>query len=317
MNMNEFCVEKLPRVLRIEPSAICNLRCRHCPTGTNPIKISPGIMNMETFYRIIDQVEKSRCVDVVVLYHGGEPFLNKSLLQMAKIVKDLGIRFVKTVTNGMLIKQSDLENILDSGLDSIEFSLDGLSSQENNEIRIGSDYHKVMNTIKELIELRDKRGSVTPEVFIANVQIPTEETIRNNTPIRPPKYIVDDLTDCKDKIEYKCFYMIKWPGFDVGSKYKLVEPPQSSGHIPANECNHIVETVTIRSNGDVVPCCYDLSNQYVIANILDQTLEEIWNNDKYLILRKSIREGDYLPLCENCSVIMPQLHVCKARNDKA
>jgi len=30
---NNFIMPGFPKVVRIEPSAFCNLRCRHCPTG--------------------------------------------------------------------------------------------------------------------------------------------------------------------------------------------------------------------------------------------------------------------------------------------
>ena len=311
--LNEFRIKKLPKVVRIEPSAACNLRCRHCPTGTNQIRINRRIMDMKTFDRIVEQSKKMGCVDVVVLYHGGEPFLNKNLLQMIKTFKDLGIRFVKTVTNGMLVTEADLDGIIDSGLDSIEFSLDGLSAEENNKIRVGSNYYKVIDIIKKLIILKQKKNNNYPEIFIANTQIPTEEVMRKNIPISPPDYIIKDLGDLKSAVGFKCYYMIKWSGFDLGNEYKLVESLQSSSNTSVNECDHVINTITIRFNGDVVPCCYDLSNQYVIGNILQQPIEEIWNNSKYLALRKSIHERNHLPLCKDCFVVRPQLHVCKLK----
>jgi radical SAM protein with 4Fe4S-binding SPASM domain len=309
--MNKFIVEKLPKVIRIEPSSICNLKCYHCPTGTNPPNVSRGIMSMDLFKKVFEEILTAGNVNTVVLYHGGEPFLNNNLFRMITILKEAGIKFVKTVTNGMLISKSNLGKLIESGLDCIEFSVDGLSPQENNEIRMGGSYYKVLDTIKELILLKEKKESARPEIFIANTQIPTEEIIKNQVLISPPEYIVNDLIEFKHKFEFKCTYMIKWPGFNCGSQYKVLKPTQSVQIPPVSECNHIIETISIRSNGDVVPCCYDISSQYVIGNILKQTFKEIWNNDKYLTLRKSISERNYLPLCENCPVIRPSGCICR------
>ena len=38
-------------------------------------------------------------------------------------------------------------------------------------------------------------------------------------------------------------------------------------------------TITIRSNGDVVPCCYDLTSKLVMGNIRENSLAQIWNGD--------------------------------------
>ena len=310
--MNKFIILKPPRVIRIEPSMVCNLRCRHCLTGINPVKITPNsIMKLRVFHRIVEEIRKAGTIKVAVLYHGGEPFINKNLFQMINILKWVNIKFIKIVTNGMLIQKTDVENIVDSGLSSIEFSLDGLSPKENNQIRIGSDCYKVLDIIKELIELKKEKRSNTPKIFIANTQIPKEEIIKKNIPISPPKYILDYLAKYKKEVEFKCVYMIGWPGFDIKNKYKFVKQPSSLSQ--ANSCDHIINTITIRSNGDVVPCCYDIASQYVIGNILKSTLKDIWNNEKYLILRKSIAEKKYLSLCRNCAVVKPQLHLCKIK----
>jgi len=340
-------VEEMPRVFRIEPSWICNLRCICCPTGTQPA-VGRGIMTMETFESIIAEVRKHN-PKVVVFYHGGEPFLNKNFFDMVKTVKAAGVPFAKTVSNGMMIRPDMIPKIIESGLDSIEFSLDGRSAEENNAIRRGSDYAKVSATIKELIATKKRVGSKTPTVFIANTQIPTEEELAravrkepqemrcakplvlqspqssallgtatfanpcgslNAGKCRVPEYIANDFADYEGEIQFKVTYTIFWPGmpFDT-DKYKLVA--DSAERDPVNYCDHPNSTVTFRWNGDVVACCYDITSTYVLGNITREPLEQIWNNDKYRELRKSIRDRNFLPLCENCHVVKPFLWLAK------
>ena len=126
---------KIPRVVRIEPSAKCNLSCRHCPTGT--IEMTRGIMSNEVFERCLDFIKYDE-VKVIVLYHGGEPLLNKDFYLMVdrikKIRKDV---LIKTVSNGVALTKTNTNKLISSGIDEIEFSLDGLSFVENDYIRIG------------------------------------------------------------------------------------------------------------------------------------------------------------------------------------
>ena len=64
--------------MRIEPASKCNLGCVHCPTGT--IEMERGIMSLDIFQKIL--IENKENIKVIVLYHGGEPFLNKNFLTL-------------------------------------------------------------------------------------------------------------------------------------------------------------------------------------------------------------------------------------------
>jgi len=81
--------EKFPEVFRIEPASICNLNCSHCPTGLS-IGEDQGLMSLNTFKRIVKDIKDIK-LRVVVLYHGGESFLNKNIFKMISSIKSIGI----------------------------------------------------------------------------------------------------------------------------------------------------------------------------------------------------------------------------------
>ena len=240
---------------------------------------------------------------VVVLYHGGEPFVNKNMLEMVRQLKLAGVKFIKTVTNGMLLTEKMLFKIIESGLDRIEFSLDGTSSKENDEIRRGSNYKKVSSTIKKLIAAKKFLNVDKPFICISNCQIPDEDNF-DETPVTA-EYILKDFSHyCnKSEIEFRACFTIYWPGYPTdGSKYKLSKPNDAGN---SNYCEHPIKLITIRHNGDVVACCQDIVSMYVIGNIKQHPISKIWNNYKYRTLRKSIINRKFLPLCKNCKVVAP------------
>jgi radical SAM protein with 4Fe4S-binding SPASM domain len=65
----------------------------------------------------------------------------------------------------------------------------------------------------------------------------------------------------------------------------------------------VEETLTIRWNGEVVPCCYDLTSRCVLGSIGRRDLEGIWNGDVFLALRESFRSGKHHPLCGSCALV--------------
>lgn len=299
----DFSVFPLPRVVRLELSSRCNLRCIHCPTGIK--KGSPrGDMSFEIFNRIIDELKKYSGVDVAVPYHGGEPFLNKNIFEMIRTLKSIGIHFIKIDTNGMLISDKVISEIIESGIDLIYFSLDGRSPAENNRIRRGSDYYKVIFIVKKLLVQKMKLGSKNPRVAIVNSQIPTEAQIKHNAQASIPKFILDDFRDFSGQIEFQSTHSYQWPGFEQFNQFKLAENPAKVGLL-SNYCDQIMQTITFRWNGDVVPCCNDILSKCVMGNIKNKSLDDIWNNAKYREMRQKISLRQYPSLCSQCSTINP------------
>jgi len=71
----------------------------------------------------------------------------------------------------------------------------------------------------------------------------------------------------------------------IKENYELKVFPEDE---ESNYCDHVNNLMTIRSNGDVVACCYDLTSKLVMGNIMKEDPFEIWNNDDYQLLRESI-----------------------------
>jgi radical SAM protein with 4Fe4S-binding SPASM domain len=244
-------------------------------------------------------------IEVAVLYHGGEPLLNKRFPQMVKEIKALEIPLVKTVSNGMLLNERTIVDIVESRLDLIEFSLDGQSPSENDFIRRDCDYYTVVSNIKNLIAYKRQCKSETPQIFIASTQFISRHAYQcEEKEPEAPKYLVQEFSG--DYLEgiagFKNTYAIRWPQMQVLEEiYELYEDPcDRQSH---NFCDHVENTLTVRWNGDIVPCCYDLTSQYVLGNIHQADLATIWNNTKYLRLRRSIHEMNFIPPCDSCGVV--------------
>ncbi len=89
-----------------------------------------------------------------------------------------------------------------------------------------------------------------------------------------------------------------------GGEYELREDPHGTD---GNECDHVLNTMTVRSDGTVVPCCYDLTTRMPMGNVIETTLAKIWNGEEYQSLRRSITGRDYKSICNSCGVVRPQI----------
>ena len=72
------------------------------------------------------------------------------------------------------------------------------------------------------------------------------------------------------------------------------------GEVP-NGCRRVYESAVIDSDGAVVPCCYDWKREYVMGNVFQERLEDIWRNHRYMSFRKRIlKNRNKIPMCSAC-----------------
>ncbi|MDY0164431.1 radical SAM protein [Desulfobotulus sp.] len=309
--MDNF-IRPFPRVIRIEPASTCNLRCSHCPTGT--VAIQRGIMSWETFILILNNIQKNRhAVQVAVLYHGGEPLLNPHFAAMVEKVKALGIPLVKTVSNGMLLTPEISEALMDAGLDEMEISLDGITPETSMRVRRGSDYTRTITNIKALIDLKKNKGTHLPKLSISNTQFPKNERDLISEEPSPAQYLIEEFSEYPEgTVHFKANWAMHWPEIKIDPDlYRIfIQTPPSP---PVNYCDNIENTLTVRWNGDIVPCCYDLTSLEILGNIHHDTLENIWNNKLYISLRKSIQTMCFKDLCRNCGTVNSKKFLSETR----
>ena len=153
---------KTPFVLFIEPSDRCNFQCKFCPTGDKElIKSIPsrgyGSMKLDTFKKIVDDASQfPDKIKALHLFKDGEPLLNKALPEMIKYAKDSN-RFetIDTTTNSALLTPKLSDALISSGLDRVNISIEGTSSDEYAKLcRVKVDFDKIVSNIKYLYENR-------------------------------------------------------------------------------------------------------------------------------------------------------------------
>ena len=69
-----------------------------------------------------------------------------------------------------------------------------------------------------------------------------------------------------------------------------------------NQCISIFSAVEIDSNGDLSPC-RDY-HDYVVGNIKEATITELWNSPAYVRFRQSLATEGLMPVCSRCCGLM-------------
>lgn len=135
--------------LRISLTEKCNLRCVYCmPEDGVALKENSKYMNKNELLLLAENfvqlgVKKIRLT-------GGEPFVRKDVAEIIQELSKLPAELAIT-TNGILIDKH-LDTLLQSGVKSINVSLDTLNKERFNQLTRRNYFDKVMSNIDLLIK---------------------------------------------------------------------------------------------------------------------------------------------------------------------
>lgn len=299
-----------PSSIAVESSNYCNLKCVTCPT-VQGLKRNRGNMDLDTFCRVLSQIKWP--INRLNWTFAGEPLMNKEIFRMINLSSERGIKS-KVDTNGMLLERY-IDDILRSDLYMINIAFEVADKNENTpQFRVGYDFWKVFNSIKILCKERASLKKQFPIISLNCLihkynEIVADEAIElakeTGADFLVLKSININVSSRKDEIEFNSM-ADKWlPATDNLRRY--VKKDSGKWAVKKSEqliqCPYVFSTV-ILWNGDVTICCLDYDGDFVVGNINDMSLLEIWRSNRYNKVRK-LAIKKFLPICKYCTPDIP------------
>jgi MoaA/NifB/PqqE/SkfB family radical SAM enzyme len=331
-SIKQFFNERPPMLewMQIEVTSRCNAACVYCPRTVYRNSWLNRDFPPDLFESLLTSMRKVR---IVHLQGWGEPFLNPEIFSMIRTARQAGCE-VYTTTNGTLLTDKIIEEIINSGLSLISFSLAGFGSN-NARIRPGTDSEEVINSVKRLnmkkMELGKKypkihlsyillnstiqdisliheklSGTGIEDVIISTLDFIPDENLQNEA-IRPGSgsnysYILNELNRAVElcsKAGLKLYYRLPSPD--------ILNPLCTE---------NVLKSAYIGSGGDVFPCAYmALSvsevlymsdgrmvpyNGFSTGSLVETSFPKIWHGNDSRQFRNSFFTGGYFPMCRAC-----------------
>jgi radical SAM protein with 4Fe4S-binding SPASM domain len=291
-----------PVIAQIEPVNYCNLQCPLCLTSSITKSRPPALLSFETFQRFIDE-----CGDYLlqlIFWNWGEPFLNPDLIRMIAYAKAKGI-VVHTSTNGnVLLDESQIETLVESGLDSLVMAVDGASQETYEKYRQGGRLDRVILNIQNILRVRSAKGSTTPLINMRFVvmhhnefEIPKARELAKKLGVdyftlktvdmHPDKGLELDKTYAPEKTNYRRY------------EYDKETFTRKEKHFV---CMRPWKRVTLEASGEVIACEYDYKNTHSFGNIGNSGTLNVWKSKAAGEIRKIFNLGhnDFY-LCRKCT----------------
>lgn len=297
-----------PFSISVEPTTACNLRCPQCVSGLKSFTRPEGKMDFELFCKSIDAFSPE--LFYLNLYFQGEPYLHPDFFKMIQYAKMKNI-FVMTSTNGHFLDKESAIQTVDSGLDKLIISVDGIDQNTYQKYRIGGKLTIVQQGIRNLVQAKKEKNSKTPLVIIQFIVFAHNENQMEEFKKEFESYGVDDIVFKSAQI-YEPEKNQEWlPQKQKFSRYRRdgqlsVSTIQNSFHlnIPSNRnyCWKSWHSSVITWDGKVLPCCFDKDAKHEMGNLFSENLETILDSKNYSNFRKKILNSrESIDICRNCS----------------
>jgi radical SAM protein with 4Fe4S-binding SPASM domain len=291
----------MPVSISFEPTTSCNLRCPECPSGLRSFTRPRGMLEMNFFRRMIDQLAPELLY--LTFYFQGEPYLNPDFLDMVKYATSKKI-YTATSTNAHYLNDEYARKTVESGLDRLIISLDGTTQEVYSQYRIGGDLEKVMAGAANIVKWKKNLNSRTPYVFFQFLVLrPNEHQLKEAKEMAKRTGV--------DGIRYKTAQIYDYendpnqlvPQHTTLTRYK--EKPDG-GYTTKNRLNNhcwrLWHSPVITWDGLVVPCCFDKDAKHRMGDLKNKPFKEIWNQPEYRDFRRKIlKSRGEIDICANCS----------------
>tara|TARA_B110000263_G_scaffold179281_1_gene156859 strand:+ start:64 stop:822 length:759 start_codon:yes stop_codon:yes gene_type:complete len=229
-----------------------------------------GFMEFDLFKKIIDD---SPDLEHLCMHNWGEPLLHKDIFKMIEYAKNKGVNYVVMNTNGTLLTDKMIDQIVDSKLDIIRFSIDG-SAETFKRVR-GVELKKIEQNINKLKNVKEIRR---PELKMGVVFTIEEDTEGD---------VEDYITHWEQIVDH------------VRLQPKLITSPRTE--VCPEPFGKDYGKLVVLWDGRVIPCCVDYNANLTVGSVQNDTIQNLWKNEKMDLLRKQHLSGQFPDTCANCN----------------
>lgn len=285
--------------LQVEVSSACNLRCPQCFNNIEGHKI--GFFSKKLWNEKIKPVLSQ--LNDIYLVGIGEPFLCKDFFYFVEDSVKNNVN-VHTTSNLQLVDDEMAEKIVASGICELSFSCDGDSKEVYEKIRINGSFDKLKKSLNLIQKYKEKYNTNLPKLIL------NFGAVKSNIDELPSivefakEFDVDSIMAYHDIIYRKELKDESLFNYQKLSDKKFTEaakiakdlnvsvffPGLFSSPIKYNPekiyCQYPFLHLWVYSDGRTGPCCMDFPDRYILGDLKENSLKEIWNSIPVLELRK-------------------------------
>ena len=255
--------------VQVETTSRCNSDCLFCPHNEMP---SYGTMEDSLYRKIVDDAAQYPLTHFIPMLTG-EPFSDPDIIERLRYAREKlqPETKIRLHTNGSLMTMAEIDAMAELPNIEIFVSINGATREMRHEMMGIDDFNAVVPKIDYL----EKKGILHQTSMVWYPNIPLEHV---NMMARFPRA-------CIFTFHNSC---------GLSYRYRRIRP---------TNCSRIHDILSVKVNGDVCLCCFDVLSKVVFGNVREKSLKEIWESElrvRYEEMHSKFM-GEKMPLCGECT----------------
>ncbi len=300
-HLPEASRQRIAPVMILNITQACNLSCTFCDQGRGTARMPEPFAT-----RIIDQA--ARLGASAVVFTGGEPLLHPGLWRMVAHAREAGLG-TNVTTNGLLVPDR-IDAIVESGLDSISISIDGMASV-HDALRGSPGAFETATRALALLQHHDIDVHVhfvvtrrNADHLLAVHDLATSHgAALDFWPVNdvPSLYLRDEASrrTYRDAVEALA---AADTGHAARRRFYLTGLDYHAGWNRAVRCLGLIQQFGITVDGRLMPCCVWGHDDLAIGDLEQHDLETLWTGASARAFRKRLVEQGCRKGCYNHSL---------------
>tara|TARA_R110001592_G_scaffold68385_1_gene209587 strand:- start:1558 stop:2580 length:1023 start_codon:yes stop_codon:yes gene_type:complete len=290
----------LPLSITIEPTTACNLGCPECPSGLKQFTRPEGNLKIDFYKKVIDEAKTHAFY--LNFYFQGEPFINPNFLDMVSYANQQNI-YTATSTNAHFLTDKKAKETVKSGLSRLTISIDGTTQETYESYRKQGELAKVLAGTQNVLKWKKELKSKTPYVIFQFLVVkPNEHQIEEAKQLAKEMGVDEIRFKTAQLYDYKNGHELM-PTIEKYSRYKKKKNGTFTlKNKMLNECWRMWSSCVVTWDGKIVPCCFDKDAKHQLGDLAQNSLKNIWQNNKYVAFRKALLTNrQAIDICQNCT----------------
>lgn len=312
-NRGEASVDYLPVKLDIENVSRCNFACTMCAVSKWPKRQRADDMSLKDFRRLLD--EQFGLVEIKLNGLGEPTMQGDDFFEMIRIARARRI-WVRITTNASLLHlRENYKELIGSGVNEIDISVDGADAPTFQGIRIGSDFDRVTANCRLLNDYAKLRGHAGAKMWTL-VQKRNAARLAEHVALAAklgfPQLVFslqlhgwgDEALAERNAAEQvaltteDCIALLE-EGLNLGVRVAFWDVAEKFEPKPGKRCPWPFERAVVTSDLRTVPCCMiGDPDKFEIAK--SEPFLEAWRGEEYRAFRQAHLDGVIPSVCKAC-----------------
>jgi len=306
--LHEILPLDTPFSVHLDVCSTCNFTCTFCfqhdKQGMRDAGVRWGFMDESVFKRCVDDLSEfpSRIKKLKIGNHG-EPLLHPSIHKLIEYARKSGsVDIIEMFTNGSKLNPQLNQALVDSGLQRINISIEGLTADSYKKIA-GYDinFDTFIDNIRDLYNRKTEDLSVYIKV-VDHAQIKSEPgrpTI--DLSVSEREYFYNTFGEISDEMSIENV-VPQWAETDQN---ELTDTGMYGQKIQSDKlvCPFPFMYLHVNSDGTVAGCTLDWARKVLVGDKTQNSLYQIWNGTLMRELRLKMLEGKrhQISMCNTCN----------------